>query len=347
MAEEAIHPIDSRWIWKLGMLPKIKTFLWRCLHNSIGVMSCLARRGVEVDELCPICHKEPETIIHAIRDCDWVKGVWRQLGVSISNQEFWMSNLQDWINLNGKAKCSRAQAKPPWKITFSFALWCIWLNRNMDVFKGKRVNHNLSKDIMNQVLEFIYCVHSPRSPNQKINKSLRWERPLLGWKKLNIDRSWLRGMDRASCGGLVRDDQGEWIAGFTRYIGSTNSFTAELWELREGLILCCNLNIEALVVELDAQAVVEVLKNNTYVNNIVSPILDDCRHLAACFQQIQFKHCYCQANRCANLLAKKGAIQESDFISFVSPPVDIYNVFEKYLNGVYFNRMCTEPVVFV
>ena len=132
----------------------------------------------------------------------------------------------------------------------------------MDVFKGKRVNHNLSKNILNQVLEFIYCVHSPRSPNRKINRSIRWERPPLGWKKLNTDGSWLRVADRAGCGGLVRDDQGEWIAGFTRYIGSTNSFTAELWGLREGLILCCNLNIEALVVELDAQAVVEVLKNN-------------------------------------------------------------------------------------
>ena len=95
-------------------------------------------------------------------------------------------------------------------------------------FKGKRVNHNLSKDILNQVLEFIYCVHSPRSPNRKINKSLRWERPSLGWKKLNTDDSWLRRTDRAGYGGLVRDDQVEWIVGFTRYIGSTNSFTAEL-----------------------------------------------------------------------------------------------------------------------
>ncbi|XP_050241298.1 uncharacterized protein LOC126690217 [Quercus robur] len=124
-------------------------------------------------------------------------------------------------------------------------------------------------------------------------------------------------------------------------------FTAELWGLREGLLLCCNLNIEALVVELDAQAVVEDLKNNAYVNNIVSPILDDYRHLAARFQQIQFKHCYRQANRCADLLARMGAVQESDFISFVSPLVDICNVFEEDLNGVYFNRMCTEPIVFV
>ena len=39
--------------------------------------------------------------------------------------------------------------------------------------------------------------------------------------------------------------------------------------------------------------------------------------------------------------------KESDFISFVSPPVDICNVFEEDTNGVYFNRMCTGLIVFV
>ena len=37
--------------------------------------------------------------------------------------------------------------------------------------------------------------------------------------------------------------------------------------LREGLLLCCNLNIQSLIVEVDAQAVVAVLRNNDYVNN--------------------------------------------------------------------------------
>ena len=215
----------------------------------------------------------------------------------------------------------------------------------MVVFNGKMVNQSLSKEIMNHVLEFIYCVHFPRNPIRKINRRICWERPPLGWKKLNIDGSWLGGVDRASCGGLVRDDQEEWVAGFSRHIGLANSFTAELWGLREGLILCYNLNIESLVVELDAQAVVDVMKNNVYVNNVVSPILDDCRHLVACFQQVQFKYCYRQANRCADLLARMGAVQERDFMSFVSPPVDICNVFEDDLNGVYFNRMCTDPIV--
>ena len=101
-------------------------------------------------------------------------------------------------------------------------------------------------------MEFIYCVHSPRNPVRKFNRGIRWERPPLGWMKLNTDGSWLGGAERAGCGGIVRDDQGEWVAGFSRHIGSTNSFTAEMWGLREGLILCCNLNIESLVVELDA-----------------------------------------------------------------------------------------------
>ncbi|KAK9997522.1 hypothetical protein SO802_022208 [Lithocarpus litseifolius] len=135
--------------------------------------------------------------------------------------------------------------------------------------------------------------------------------------------------------------------GFSRHIGSTSSFIVELWGLREGLLLCCNLNIESLVVDLDAQAMVDVLKNNAYANNVISPILDDCRHLAARFQRIHFNHCYRQANQCADLLARMGAIQELDFISFVSPPADICNAFEDDLNGVYFNRMCTDPGVIV
>lgn len=31
--------INAGWIWKLETLPKIKTFLWRYVHNSIGVKS--------------------------------------------------------------------------------------------------------------------------------------------------------------------------------------------------------------------------------------------------------------------------------------------------------------------
>ena len=111
------------------------------------------------------------------------------------------------------------------------------------------------------------------------------------------------------------------------------SFIVELWGFREGLLLCCNLNIDFLVVELDAQVVLEVFKNASYVNNVISPLLDDCRYLVARFQHIRFNHCYRQANCCADLLARMGAIQVLDFISFSSPSVDICNAFEDDSNS--------------
>lgn len=74
----------------------------------------------------------------------------------------------------------------------------------------------------------------------------------------------------------MRDEDGRWVAGFSRRIGVTTSFVAEPWGLREGLILCSNLNIQSLIVELDAKAVVDVFLNPNYQNNAISPILDNC-----------------------------------------------------------------------
>ena len=85
---------------------------------------------------------------------------------------------------------------------------------------------------------------------------------------------------------MVWDKNGKWLAGFSRRIGITTSFIAELWGLREGLILCCNLNISSLVAELDTKVVVDIFLNPNYHNTVVLPILDDCRQLVHWFRQI-------------------------------------------------------------
>lgn len=81
-------PFAVGWIWKAKTLPKIKTFLWRYAHESIGVKACLVRRGMGDDEICPICKVEVELVMHALRDCGWAKAVWMQLGVYNTNQAF-------------------------------------------------------------------------------------------------------------------------------------------------------------------------------------------------------------------------------------------------------------------
>ena len=92
---------------------------------------------------------------------------------------------------------------------------------------------------------------------------MRWEKPPLGWAKLNTDGVVARNLGLARCGGLIKDEQGAWLVGFSRNIESTTSYAVELWGLRDGLALCCNLNIPSLVVELDAKSIVDVFWNPT------------------------------------------------------------------------------------
>ena len=142
---------------------------------------------------------------------------------------------------------------------------------------------------------------------------------------------------------MVKSEDGQWVVGFSKRIGVTNSFAAELWGLREGLKLCCNLNIHCLVVEMNAKAIVDVLQNEDYANIIISPILDDCRQLLTRFHQVHIKHRFRQANQCADGLGRKSFRMSSDFLMFDSLPMDILDVFEGDLNGMYFNRICPEP----
>ena len=57
------------------------------------------------------------------------------------------------------------------------------------------------------------------------------------------------------------------------------------------------------------------------------------------------KHCYHQANHCADLMARLGAEQDLEYRFFSSPPVDLIKALEDDCNGVFSNRLCTEPIV--
>ena len=63
-------------------------------------------------------------------------------------------------------------------------------------------------------------------------------------------------------GGILRIEHGNWINGFARNCGKVNSIMAELWALRDGLQMVPMENIHNLIVELDALAIVQLMKNS-------------------------------------------------------------------------------------
>ena len=91
---------------------------------------------------------------------------------------------------------------------------------------------------------------------------VRWEFPTQNWFKLNSDGSALGCPGLAGGGGLIRDHQGRWVKGYIRFIGWANIIEAELWAIRDGLIVCLQLQVQAIEIELDAKSVIHLLSNN-------------------------------------------------------------------------------------
>ena len=69
---------------------------------------------------------------------------------------------------------------------------------------------------------------------------------------------------------MIRDEVGNWVIGFSRRIGRVDSFIAEIWALRDGLQLCHQMNVRAVMIELDAKALVDVFNNSSYCNSVIS-----------------------------------------------------------------------------
>ena len=190
-----------------------------------------------------------------------------------------------------------------------------------------------------QATEYALCINRPSKNQTRMIRQIRWEKPDSGWVKLNIDGLASNLLNAAGCGGLIRDDQGNWLGGFSRHIGHTNNFIAEVWALQDGLHLCHLMNHHSVIVELDASALVTALNNLVYANTIISPLFDDCKQLVARIPQCRIKYIFREANMCADKLARIGLLQSIDFVSLFSPPVDLIPLIEVDKSGLYTNRV--------
>ena len=72
------------------------------------------------------------------------------------------------------------------------------------------------------------------------------------------------------------------------------------------------MNLEAIEIEVDAKAIVDLIANGNNSNHFISFLIDDCRTLASRIPHKKIGHCFGVANKCANALAKIGISQPVD-----------------------------------
>ena len=142
---------------------------------------------------------------------------------------FFTLSLQEWLNANATSNLHHISGPLPWNHVFLFGIWLLWKDRNSCIFKNKNPNHNLGKEIVDCASEyFFYANNSLVMTKRTIPKSIKWEKPRVGWLTLNIDVSTTSNSGLVGRGGLIRDEKGDWVTKFVRRIGNTTRFMAEL-----------------------------------------------------------------------------------------------------------------------
>ena len=136
-------------------------------------------------------------------------------------------------------------------------------------------------------------------------------------------------------------------SGSQRELGSRlTNVIAEFWALRDGLTMAAQLVITLLEIEMDAKIVVDLVLSNSNSNKEYSPLLNDCRSLLYEFQQVKMQHAYCEVNKVADGLARKGCLQQADFVVFATPPSPNFNSLVMFdFNGPYSLRRSANVVI--
>ncbi|XP_057249366.1 uncharacterized protein LOC130590821 [Beta vulgaris subsp. vulgaris] len=312
--------VEFGWIWKLNVAPKIKLFLWKACHDGLPSKDRLEKCKVFVPQQCVLCCHNSESVAHLCFACPFTLQVIECLQVS----EGW-PGIPDLINVSISSsfrywfeECHLVLDKASVE-KLACVWWFIWFCRNKVIFNEEGfsprkasylISHFFAQWVggpIKQVEDSEGCLVRPPLQSKGVRSGPRviWNPPPEGFCKLNFDGSKLGNGD-AALGFVIRNTEGEVLLAGAKSLGQYVSIVqAEAWALHAGIKGALSLNIPKLVVEGDNLVVINSMRHIWRVPWEISNILVDVGLDAALFSECRFCHCFREANRAADFMAKK------------------------------------------
>lgn len=145
------------------------------------------RRHIGDTEVCPICKGGIESILHVLRDCPAMAGVWLRIVPRGKQPAFFAMFLLEWLFVN--LSDEEVTENGAWSTVFAVAIWWAWKWRCGDVFGDK----SLWRDRVKFVKDYAKGINSATTDGERlrhVNREARlisWTPPMVSWSKLNTD----------------------------------------------------------------------------------------------------------------------------------------------------------------
>ncbi|XP_021767745.1 uncharacterized protein LOC110732135 [Chenopodium quinoa] len=212
-----VGPTSPSWwrkLWGLPILPKWKSFAWKVVHSTLPVASTLFVRGISVDPICCFCHREPETVAHLFRGCDFISLLWGRSSLGFHSPGLHRLPFLNWFS----TMVSLFGATKDWVglINFFSILWAICLSRNNVRFRQLDVSPTKVLSLASQ-----WCARGHQAQDFRLKSSSLPLRPRLSVTTFSACYGGdpLSGLDICLlCDGSWSSDNSRWWLDFFRII---------------------------------------------------------------------------------------------------------------------------------
>jgi ribonuclease HI len=312
----------AKYIWSIDLPPSKSFLVWRLFHDKIPTDEHLKGRGCYIPSMCNLCSNHEETSFHLFFECWFAIRLWSWLAGCL-NLTLQFTNMEDmW-------KLCELNFPPQSKITLAAAiinlLNTIWFARNQLRFKDKLISwrsaismiiastsmagNNTKKCSSNSMRDFTLLkkfnvnIHRPRAP---YSRDILWNPPLLNWVKCNTDGASIGNPGTASCGGVFRDSNADFLLAFAEPLGFASSYLAELCGAMKAVEIANANNSTNIWIETDSTLVVAAFNNPS--KPVPWPLRNRWRNVLVMIQSLNFivSHICREGNKVADLFANHG-----------------------------------------
>jgi ribonuclease HI len=298
-------------LWKLPIPNAAKNFFWRACQNILPTKDNLLRKKVVKEPYCPICEKEPETVLHALWACPAAADIWgnckRIFQKCHTEGESLMKIVEEILHKGGLDD-------------FAFFVQLarqVWHRRNTWVHEGVFVNPNvIIRRTMEQTEAYNKAHERILGENEIIPEcEIKWMAPTQGWYKANWDVAIDKSQGRVGIGVIIRDEKGQTIAAMSKTrLENLEPTTGEAFAAFNAACLCRDLELQHIMMEGDAKLIVDAVNSNTTTWSRFGHIIDDTRRILDGFIRWKCNHVRREANEAAHRLAKAATMDVSDRI---------------------------------
>ncbi|KAM6569414.1 hypothetical protein CsatB_017399 [Cannabis sativa] len=287
--------------WKLKIPPKVKNLVWRAARECLPTLQQLKIKRVNVHTLCPICHAEDETIVHALITCTRVKQVWDRIGIGTQVVAAAPENFLGWFT------ASFAAVDAEKKLLLSVLCWAIWNARNdVTSWSGLRADDGAE----------------------------HWTVPSVNSIKVNVDAALFDGGNRYGCGLVARDHFGMLIEGkMALFSGSVTPKVAEAIGIREALSWIKRHNWQQVTLETDCLTVVQAIRSEVNMISMFGQIIQECKSLLFELKTISVLFVKRSANVVAHNCARASIFFPGCIFDLESVPIDLLPSLVADFNG--------------